>query len=502
VTFDQVSIDLSSVLHETAREHLARTHANLIGGVWRAPETDERIPVVDPATGQVIASIPASGAPDIDHAVAAARTALETGAWPAMPGHARGRLLRRLAELIEAEAGPLAQLEALDTGRPVFECQIVDLPGSIAMLDYMSGWASKIEGETIPVSLPPGTFHAYTEREPVGVVGVIVPWNYPLELAIWRIAPALAAGCTVVLKPAEQTSLTALRLGALIERAGFPPGVVNIVTGYGATAGAALAGHDGVDAVSFTGSTVTGRAIVQAATGNLKRVFLELGGKSPMVVMPDADLDQAIAGVAGAIFFSSGQICTAGSRLIVHDAIHDRMVDGIRRIAEGLKVGHGLDPETRLGPLVSDVQLGRVLSHLDDGAREGATYVTGGHRLGTGGCFVAPTIATDVAPHARLLREEIFGPVLCVQRFSDADMAVRLANDTPYGLHASVWTRDLSTAHLMARRIKAGNVCINTHNFFDPAFPMGGYKQSGWGRAAGHAALEHYTEMKGIVAKL
>jgi phenylacetaldehyde dehydrogenase len=492
-----------ALLGATAAAFLAEPHRNLIGETWRDAREGQTLPVIDPGTGGVLTAIPSSDASDVDDAVAAARQALEAGPWSRMTASDRGRLINRLAGLLGDHAEELAQIESLDTGRPIFECRIVDLPGSVAMLEYMAGWASKINGETMQLGVP-GELHAYTTREPVGVVAVIVPWNYPLELAVWRTAPALAAGCTVVIKPAEQTSLSALRLGQFVQEAGFPPGVVNIVVGLGETVGAALASHPGVDAISFTGSTETGKAVLQAAAGNLKRVFLELGGKSPAIVLADADLDLAIPGVAGSIFFSSGQVCTAGSRLLVDERIFDRVVEGVAKIAAGLKIGHGLDSTTQLGPLVSDVQLGRVMGYLEGGRRDGAQFVTGGTRVGEAGYFVGATVVTQTTPAMPIYAEEVFGPVLCAIPFKagDLDAAVAAANDTVYGLHASIWTQNLKHAHQMAARIKSGNVCINTHNFFDPAFPMGGYKQSGWGRASGFAAIEHYTELKGIVARL
>jgi len=494
---------IPDLLGAKAAAFLGETHRNLIGDQWVDSQSGATMEVYDPGAGKVVTSVAMSGAADVDAAVAAARAALETGPWSRMTAQDRGRLIWKLATALGDNSEELAQLEALDTGRPIFECRLVDVPGSVNMLEYMAGWATKINGETMQLGAP-GQLHAYTEREPVGVVAVIVPWNYPLELAVWRTAPALAAGCTVVIKPAEQTSLTTIRLGQLIQAVGFPPGVVNIITGLGEEAGAALSAHPDVDAISFTGSTDTGKAVVHAATGNLKRVFLELGGKSPMIVLADADIDSAIPGVAGSIFFSSGQVCTAGSRLFVDERVFDRVVEGVAAYARGLKIGHGLDPTTQLGPLVSDVQLERVLGYLAAGRSDGAHYVTGGARLGEGGYFIEPTVVIGASAQSSIYREEVFGPVLCATPFKgdDLDSVVAAANDTVYGLHASVWTQNLKNAHQLARRLKAGNVCINTHNFFDPAFPMGGYKQSGWGRAAGFAAIEHYTEVKGIVARL
>lgn len=494
---------LPPLLGAKAAAFVGATHMNAIGGATMPARSGATLPVIDPGTGRQIAEIPASGAEDVDEAVNAARAALESGRWARMTTTERGRLIWKLADIIQSNAAELAEIESLDTGRPIWECQVVDIPGSVQMLEYMAGWASKINGETMQLGIP-GTLHAYTVREPVGVVAVIVPWNYPLELAVWRTAPALAAGCTVVIKPAENTSLSTLRLAQLVAEAGFPPGVINVVTGLGEEAGAALARHPDIDAISFTGSTETGRAIVHAAAGNMKRVFLELGGKSPAIVMEDADLDVTIPGVAGSIFFSSGQVCTAGSRLFVDERIFDRVVEGVANYARGLKIGHGLDPSTQLGPLVSDVQLERVIGYIQSGRQDGARMLTGGARAGNEGFFVEPTVVVDTGAHMAIYKEEVFGPVLCAVPFKadDLDGVVKAANDSIYGLHASVWTQNLKAAHQLAGRIKAGNVCVNTHNFFDPAFPMGGFKQSGWGRASGFAAIEHYTEVKGIVARL
>ncbi len=494
--------ELNTLLGSAAAGFIKQKHSLLIGNEWVESRSGEMIEVLDPASGKLVTQVQSANAADVDLAVHAARNALESGAWGKMTAPERGKYLWRLADLLESHTAELAQIESLDTGRPLFECTIVDVPGSVSMLQYMAGWASKINGETINVSMP-GNFHTYSLREPVGVVAIIVPWNYPLELAVWRMAPALAAGCTVILKPAEQTPLSTLRLGQLVQAAGFPPGVINVLTGYGETTGAALAAHMDVDAISFTGSTETGKLVAAAALGNLKRVFLELGGKSPAIIFEDADLDSAIPGVAGSIFFSSGQVCTAGSRLFVHAKIFDKVVDGVANIARALKLGHGLDPATQLGPLVSAEQLQRVSGYLSQGKADGVEMVTGGNSLGTDGYFVEPTVMTGVTSKMSVYREEIFGPVLCAVPFNgDLETAAALANDTIYGLHASVWTTNLRTAHTMAKLIKSGNVCINTHNFFDPAFPMGGYKQSGWGRAAGFEAIEHYTEVKGVVAKL
>jgi phenylacetaldehyde dehydrogenase len=419
-----------------------------------------------------------------------------------LPGD-RSRLVWRLGDLLEQHADEFAELEALDNGKPVTNARRDDVQGSINMFRYMAGWSTRLNGETIQVSSP-GDWHVYTLREPVGVVGQIIPWNFPLMMAAWKLAPALAAGCTIVLKPAEQTPLSALRFGELIQEAGFPDGVVNIVTGFGETAGAALAGHPDVDKVAFTGSTEVGKLIVKAAAGNLKRVSLELGGKSPAIVFPDADVEGAIAGTASAIFYNQGQCCTAGSRLFAHKSIYDRVVAGVTAEAGKIRIGHGLDPSVNLGPLVSKEQRSRVFGFLESAREEGAEVVTGGNVPGNQGYFVEPTVLAKTKRDMRVVREEIFGPVVCVQSFDDDDFeaVAKFANDTEYGLQASVWTRDLKVAHIMARKIKAGTICINNHNYGDPAWPFGGYKQSGWGREMGREVMEHYTETKAVAAKL
>jgi phenylacetaldehyde dehydrogenase len=478
-------------------------HQLLVDGQWRDAKSGKRFDVFDPATGQTIAAVAEADAAVVDEAVKAARRAFATGPWSKTSPQDRSKLIWKLADLLERHAAEIAQLEALDNGKPIRDARNVDLPGSYEILRYMAGWATKINGATITVSAP-GSWHAYTLREPVGVVGQIIPWNFPLMMAAWKIAPALAAGCTIVLKPAEQTPLSALRLGQLIQEAGFPDGVVNILTGFGETAGAALAAHPDVDKVAFTGSTEVGKLIVQAAAGNLKKVSLELGGKSPAIVFPDADMDVAISGTSSAIFFNMGQCCTAGSRLYAHKRVFDQLMQGVADRAGQIRVGHGLDPQTQLGPLVSDEQFKRVTGYLDAGRQQGAKVVTGGSRVGDQGYFVQPTVLTETNPEMSVVREEIFGPVVCAIPFDDDDLdrIARTANDTSYGLAASIWTRDLGIAHKLARRIKAGTVWINTHNFGDPALPFGGYKQSGWGREMGFEAIELYTEVKAVAAAL
>lgn len=491
-----------SLLKTAAATFVPGPHRMLIGGAWRDAASGETIPVEDPATGEVLTSVPAGGVQDVDLAVAAARRALE-GPWASMTGLERGKLISRFASRLEELADEMAEIEAIDCGKPVAYAHYVDVGLSATTYHYMAGWASKITGETVSVSTP-GDFHAYTLREPVGVVAQIVPWNFPLVLTAYKLAPSLAAGCTAVIKPAEQTPLSTLRLAQIIEEVGFPPGVVNVVTGYGATAGAALAEHPDVDKVAFTGSTDVGKMVARAATSNLKRVTLELGGKSPMVVFKDADLDRAIPGLASAIFFHQGQVCTAGSRLFVHRSIHDRVVEGIAAEAGKLVIGHGLEPNTTMGPLVSGRQLDRVMGYLDQGMASGAEMVTGGGRMGNGGYFMEPTILTGTTANMAVVQEEIFGPVLCVMAYDDGDLddVARAANDSPFGLSASVWTRDLSTAHKMAKRIKAGSVWINMHHFFDPALPFGGFKQSGWGREQGADAIRTFTEVKSVCVAL
>ena len=476
----------------------------LIGGEWVEAADGGRMASVDPATGAELGSIALAGPADVDAAVAAARAALRADSWAGLTPAERGGLLWRVGDLMEQHLEELAELETLDQGKPLGVGFYAEIPGAIGQFRYFAGQASKIEGRTIPTSInyqPPGKqIFAYTRPEPVGVVAAIVPWNSPLVLTAMKLAPALAAGCTVVLKPAEDTSLTAIRLGEIFVEAGFPPGVLNIVTGTGEVTGAALAQHPQVDKVAFTGSTETGRAILDAAKGNLKRVSLELGGKSPVIVLPDADLELATPGVAQGIFFNAGQVCVAGSRLYCHSKVRDQLLDGLCAQAEALQLGHGLDSETQLGPLVSRQHAGRVMGYIESGRADGAEVLTGGTLLGDNQSFVTPTVMTGVQADMAVVREEIFGPVLVADTFEDLDEVVALANDSDYGLAASVWTQDLSAAHRLAERIEAGTVWINGHSLYDASLPIGGMKQSGWGRDSGRRAVENYQELKTVCA--
>jgi phenylacetaldehyde dehydrogenase len=484
---------------------ISRTHKLLINGKWTDSASGQVFPVYNPATGEILSRVAAGNAEDIDEAVKAARAAFENGPWSRITASERTRLIWKLADLLEKNLEEFAQLESLDNGKPLAVARAADVPLAIDNFRYMAGWCTKIEGNTIPLSVPytPGAkYLAYTLREPVGVVGQIIPWNFPLLMAAWKLGPALATGCTVVLKPAEQTPLSAIRLGELIQEAGIPDGVVNIVTGLGEEAGAPLAAHPDVDKVAFTGSTEVGKLILQAAAGNLKKVSLELGGKSPNVILDDADLDSAIAGAASAIFFNHGQCCCAGSRLYVEKKSFDKVVEGVVSVAEKINVGPGFDPKTQMGPLVSEEQLNRVCGYLEIGVAEGAKAVAGGVRLGDRGYFVKPTVLVDTNENMKVVQEEIFGPVVTAIPFSDTDELIPRANNSSYGLAAGIWTSDIKKAHNIAAKLRAGTVWINCYNIFDAALPFGGYKQSGWGREMGHEVLEQYTEVKAVCAAL
>jgi phenylacetaldehyde dehydrogenase len=473
----------------------------LIDGEWVAAASGRTFETINPATEEKLAEVAHGEQEDIERAVRAARQAFAYDSpWRRMSPSARGKLIWRIGDLIEQHVDELAMLESLDNGKSVNIARVADVPLAADLFHYMAGWTTKILGDTTPISAP-GEYLSYTLREPVGVVGQIIPWNFPLLMAAWKLGPALACGCTVVLKPAEQTPLSALYLGELLLEAGLPAGVVNIVTGFG-DAGAALSGHPGVDKVAFTGSTEVGKLIVGAAAGNLKKVSLELGGKSPNVVFADADMDAAIVGAANGIFFNHGQCCNAGSRLYIQDSAFDDVVAGVAEHAKKITVGSGLDPGTQMGPLISDEQFEKVLGYLKSGTDAGAEAVVGGGRVGDRGYFVEPTILTNTSNDMKVIREEIFGPVVCAIPFSDPDEIVPVANDTNYGLAAGVFTRDISKAHRTAARLRAGTVWINTYHVFDAAQPFGGYKESGWGREMGHQVLENYLETKAVCVAL
>ena len=494
-----------STLRTGTKEFLARRAGGqglLIGGEWHAAANGAAFATLDPATGSELGQVARAGAADVDAAVTAARAAL--AGWSATVPVERARILWKIADLIEANIDDLAELETLDQGKPLFVGRWAEIPGAVNQFRFFAGQAMAIEGSTLESSInyqPAGKqMRTWTVREPVGVVAAIVPWNSPLVLTAMKLAPALAAGCTVVLKPAEDTSLTALRLAELMVEAGVPAGVINVITGLGGETGAALASHPGVDKIAFTGSTATGRAVLDAAKTNFKRVTLELGGKSPSIVMPDADLSLAVPGVANAIYFNGGQVCIAGSRLYVHRSIHDQVVEGVAEYARGLKLGHGLAADTQMGPVVSLRHAERIEGFLQRARAEGATMLTGGERTGEAGTFITPTVVVDVKPGMEIVREDVFGPVLVAQAFDDVEEVIAAANDSEYGLAASVWTEGLSNAHRMSSAIKAGTVWINCHAMYDATLAIGGVRQSGWGRDSGRQALENYLEWKTVCA--
>ena len=472
----------------------------LIDGEWVDAVGGRTFEAINPATGDVIAHVAEGDEPDVDKAVKAARKAFESGPWQKMSASERGRLMFKLADLIEKHKEELAALETLDNGKPIRDSLNADLPLTIACYRYYAGWADKMHGKTIPIN---GPFFCYTKHEPIGVCGQIIPWNFPMLMQAWKWGPALAMGNTVILKPAEQTPLTALYVGQLALDAGFPPGVINIIPGMGPTAGGAIAKHMDVDKVAFTGSTEVGKLIMEAAAkSNLKRVSLELGGKSPNIVFADADADAAIQGAYFALFFNQGQCCCAGSRLYVEESIKDQFVEKLTGIAKSRRVGDPFDMKTHQGPQVSREQFDRVMNYIDIGNKQGAKLVTGGSRVGDRGFFIEPTVFDGVRDDMTIAQEEIFGPVMCVMPFKDIDDVVQRANNSIYGLAAAVWTKDITKAHAIANRVRAGTVWVNCYDVFDAAAPFGGFKQSGIGRELGEYALEHYTEVKTVTVKL
>ncbi|MGD1220707.1 aldehyde dehydrogenase [Streptomyces krungchingensis] len=472
----------------------------LVGSSWIPSRSGKTFPAVDPGTGEVVAQIPEADADDVDAAVRAARQAFEEERWTGLSGQQRAVVLWRVSDLLEANAEELSRLESLDVGMPVSQARAM-LGEAVNLFRYYAGWADKIHGRNVEFGPGERRFQGITHKEPVGVAGLIVSWNAPLIGVSMKLAPALAAGCACVVKPSEQASLTVLAMGRVLLEAGVPEGVVNVVTGHGRV-GAALAAHDDVDKVSFTGSAAVGKKIVQAAAGNLKKLSLELGGKSPVIVLPDADLDQVIPGVAMGIFWNTGQICTSGTRLFVHRDVFEEVVQGVAEYGRSLKVGYGTEPGVDLGPLVSQRQLDRVTGYVESGLRDGARLISGGSRIGEKGYFFEPTVLADVDQSMRVVREEIFGPVLGAMPFTDVAEAVAAANDTEYGLAGSVWTRDIASAHTIARKLRTGRIGINVHRSGGVQMPVGGYKQSGWGRENGLEGLEEYLETKSVITLL
>lgn len=481
----------------TTQAFIGSSHQLYIGGQW-VEGTGGEAEVLEPSTGEILTRIARASVEDVDLAVHAAREQFDHGEWSRIKPLERERYLFKLADAIELHADELAEIESIDVGKPLKDAREIDIQGTIDTFRYFAGWASKLYGRSIEASSLPGEYLAYTRKEPVGVIGVIIPWNFPLQTLSWKLGAALAAGCTVVIKPAELTSLSALRFAALVDDVGFPPGVVNVITGSGSVAGNALAGHPGINKVTFTGSTKTGKSVGRAALENMTRMTLELGGKSPVLVFPDCDMDNVIQRVAEGIFGNSGQVCDAGSRAYIHESIYDDFMNRLSTYAQGLKVGPGLDPDSFMGPLVSEGQKERVTGYIASGIEEGARLVCGGENIPGKGYFVPPTVFADCTNSMKIVREEIFGPVLVCQKFSTEEEAIELANDSEYGLAATIYSTSLSRVHRVAARLQAGTVYVNAQSTIDPVMPFGGYKSSGFGRDLGPEQFDDVTETKTV----
>jgi aldehyde dehydrogenase (NAD+) len=489
---------MATVTEKVARPKIQQTDC-FIGGKWLPSASGKTFDTIHPATEEVICKVAEGDKADVDAAVDAAREAFDNGPWRTMDARDRGALIYKLAELIEEEAEELAALETLDNGKPINDSRTADIPLVIDCLKYYAGWADKIQGKTIPIR---GDYFCYTRREPVGVVGQIIPWNFPALMAAWKWGPALAAGCTIVMKPAEQTPLTCLRMARLAQKAGIPDGVINVVPGYGPTAGAALVAHPGVDKIAFTGELSTAKIIQKAAAETMKRLTFELGGKSPNVIFADADLDAAVQGAHFALYFNQGQCCCAGSRLYIEQKVYDEVIDRIADKNKSTKIGDPFDPKTQQGPQVDKAQFDKILKYVEYGREDGAKCVTGGKRHGSKGYFVEPTLFANVTDDMRIAREEIFGPVMSALKFKNIDEIIHRSNDTNFGLAAAVWTRDVAKAHRYAKEVRAGTVWINCYDVFDAAAPFGGFKESGLGRELGEAGLDNYTESKTVTVSL
>lgn len=497
-----MSLQTWDLMKTPAKDFALKDHGHFIGGEWCLPK-GKTFEVFDPASAKAFTKVAIGQKAEVDSAVSAARRAFESAEWAGMQAGARAKILWRIADLIEEHGDILAELESLDNGKPLTVARVADVALAAEHFRYYAGWVGKHNGHIVDMSVPflkKNQFHAFTEREPLGVVAQIIPWNFPLLMAAWKLAPALACGCTVILKPAEQTPLSATYLAGLMQKAGLPNGVVNVVNGDGST-GALLSSHEGVDKVAFTGSTEVGKLILQAASGNLKKVSLELGGKSPHIIFEDCDIERAIAGAADGIFFNHGQCCCAGSRLFIHEKIYDQVLAGLKKHAEGIKLGVGMNKDTMMGPLVSKEQFDRVTGFIKSGIKEGAEAICGGKGRDEG-YFVEPTVLAKTNKNMSVVKEEIFGPVVCALPFSTEEEVIKEANDSIYGLAAGLWTKDISKAHRVTKKLRAGTVWVNCYNVFDAALPFGGYKQSGWGREMGQEALELYTETKSVCIDL